>query len=359
MTTTGFRKSSTDTVRIGVVGASFAGSFHADIWQETVGAEVIAVAEMDHARRDSFVSKYGVSSAYEDYRSLLEDSDVDLVDICLPNFLHAEVSVAALEAGKHVICEKPLATRLDDAEQVVNTAARVAGHYFYAEDWLFAPALVRAKSIIEEGAIGEVLYCRGKETHNGSHSPFAQTIEYCGGGAFIHLAVHPIGLFQSLYGPPESIVGRCSGGLEANMIHTGMEGEDWGVGVLSFSGGRQAVVEGNYITTGGMDDVVEFYGTDGVLKTDLTFGSPLSVYSRKGYGYAVEKADFTYGWTRPAVDEYYSLGYRDELQHFADCVREGREQAAGTSAEDGLEVLRTINAVYDSSRKGTVIHPAR
>ena len=248
---------------------------------------------------------------------------------------------------------------MDEAEKLVSMAARAAGKFFYAEDWLFAPALVRARSIIEEGAIGEVLYCSGKETHNGSHSPFAQTLEYCGGGALIHLGVHPVGLFQPMFGLPHTVAGRCTGGLDGNMVHHKLEGEDWAIGILSFEGGRQAVVEGNYITTGGMDDVVEFYGTDGVLKLDLTFGSPLSVYSRKGYGYAVEKADFTHGWTRPAVDEYYSLGYRDELKHFVDCVRDGREQAAGTTAADGLEVLRTIRTVYEANQSGKMIHPKR
>ena len=104
-----------------------------------------------------------------------------------------------------------------------------------------------------------------------------------------------------------------------------------------------------------MDDVIEFYGTEGVIKVDLTFGSPLTVYSPGGYSYAVEKADFTHGWTRPAIDEYYSLGYRDELQHFVDCVMDGSPQAAGTRVEDGFEVLRMIFAIYESNRTGSVV----
>lgn len=347
------------TVRVGIAGGSFAGSFHADIWLNTEGATVVAIAEKDPKRRAEFASNYGLNHSYETYDELVESSEVDVIDICLPNFLHGDVALAALEAGKSVICEKPIATTMEQAERVAESVRRSGSRFFYAEDWLFAPALVRARSIIEEGAIGEVLYCRGKEVHNGSHSPFAQTIEFCGGGSVIHLAVHSIGFFQALFGPPVTVLGQCSGGLENNMVHKTMEGEDWGVGMLSFSGGQRAVVEGNYITVGGMDDVVEVYGTEGVLKVDLTFGSPLSVYSRKGYGYAVEKADFTHGWTRPAVDEYYSLGYRDELRHFVDCLLEDHEQLVGTRVEDGLEVLRTVSAIYESNRRGSVVRPGK
>ena len=137
------------------------------------------------------------------------------------------------------------------------------------------------------------------------------------------------------------------------MVHKKLETEDWGIGMLTFAGNKQATVEANYITTGGMDDKIEFYGSDGVIKVDLTFGSPLQVYSRKGYAYAVEKADFTQGWTRPAVDEFYNLGYRDELAHFLDCITgDASEQARGTTAEDGFAVLKTLMAIYESNETG-------
>jgi predicted dehydrogenase len=204
---------------------------------------------------------------------------------------------------------------------------------------------------VAEGGIGKPLYCRAKECHNGSHSPYAQKIRFCGGGSIIHLAVHPIGFFQHMLGVPRTVLGTCSGGGTENLLHRESEGEDWGIGVLTYAEGTQAVVEGNYLTTGGMEDVVEIFGTDGVIKVDLTFGNPLSVYSRKGYGYAVEKADFTHGWTRPAVDENTSLGYRDELAHFVACLRGGAAQARGTTAQDGFNVLRIIDAIYRSHRE--------
>lgn len=84
-------------------------------------------------------------------------------------------------------------------------------------------------------------------------------------------------------------------------------------------------------------------------------GAPFSVYSRKGFGYAVEKADFAHGWTRHAVDENTSFGYRDELSHFARCIQGEATQAGGTTAEDGLNVLSISDAIYRSHREGRTV----
>lgn len=265
--------------------------------------------------------------------------------------MDAEVAIAAMKAGKHVICEKPIATTLEDAEKVTAVQKETGCFYFYAEDWIFAPALVRAKEIIKEGGIGTPLYCKGKESHNVSHSPFAQTIKFCGGGAVLHLGIHAAGFFYDLFGMPESIVGVCNDGLEGNFVHKKMEGEDWGLGILNYKDGLRVLLEGNYITTGGRDDVIEFYGTEGVLKVDLTFGNPISVYSRNGFNYAVEKADTTKGWTRPAVNEYESLGYKDEMKHFLDCVEGKARQSTGTTAEAGLNAFKIIHALYQSNKE--------
>jgi predicted dehydrogenase len=344
---------------IGIVGTKFAGGFHAECWAGIEGARVTAVASREESARGAFAARFGIATTHGDYRTLVEDPRVRVVDICAPNFMHAEIALAAFAAGKDVICEKPLATTLEDARRVVEMKNKTGRKLFYAEDWIFAPALARVEAILAEGGIGKPLYFRGKECHNGSHSPFAQTIRQCGGGSVIHLAVHPIGFFQHLLGLPEKVAGHCSGGGEANLLHKTLEGEDWGLGVLTYADGTQAVVEGNYITAGGMEDFIEIFGTDGVVKVQMSLGSPISVYSRKGISYAVEKADFTHGWTRPAIDENWSLGYRQELQHFAQCLRGEGTQMKGTTAEDGRDVMAIIDAIYRSHREGATVPCAR
>ena len=311
-----------DRIRVGIVGAKFAAMLHAESYRRLDDVELVAVADPDAGARDAFAEKYGVTGRFADVHAMLAGAEVDLVSACVPNFLHREVVLACAAAGCDVVCEKPLATTLDDARAMVAACDRAGVRLFYAEDWFFAPALKRTRRILEQGGIGRPLYIRAKETHNGTHSPFAQQAKYCGGGAMIHLGIHPLAWAMAVAGEPIAEVrADASGGQGSNLVHRNYTGEDWAMAIVRFRSGLRAAIEANYVTVGGMDDVVEIYGSEGVIKVDLTFGSPLRVYSRGGIDYAVEKADFTHGWTRPAVDEFESLGYVGEIAEFVDCVR--------------------------------------
>ena len=185
---------------------------------------------------------------------------------------------------------------------------------------------------------------------------YAQKKEYCGGGAMIHLGIHPVGFLPWLLDQHVTdVAGMKTAGEDKNLLHKNYGGEDWAAALIVMNGGTRALVEGNYITCGGMDDKVEIYGTEGNIHVDLTMGSPLTVYSRKGYTYAIEKADFTHGWTRPAVDEFLSLGYVGEITHFVNCVKHGALSQPGTRGEDGLKALVTVLAIYQSAETGRQI----
>ncbi len=346
-----------DKVRVGVVGSKFAADFHCDSYGRNEHVELAAVAAIDNLEEIS--GKWGIPRTYQDYREMLRREEIQMVSVCVPNFLHHDVVIAAAEAGKHVVCEKPLATSAKDAREMIEACRSAGVKLMYAEDWCFAPALQRVEKIIAEGGIGRLLYAKAKEVHHGSHSRFAKSLSLCGGGSFIHLAIHPIGYLLYLLGrgtnPVVEVTGKMTGGGQKNYVHRDFEGEDFGMGMLRFAGGQHAFVEGNYITVGGMDDAVELYGSDGVLKVDLTFGSPIRCYSRPGISYSIEKTDHNLGWTRPAVDEFYNLGYVEELRYFVDCVREDREPFYGVNGQAGLAAIELIEAFYESFRAGRTI----
>lgn len=347
-----------DKVRIGIVGSKFAADFHCDSYSRNDKAELVAVAAIDNLEQIS--GKWNIPNTYQDYNEMLKRDDIDLVSVCVPNFLHHDVTVAAARAGKHVLCEKPLATVVADAGDAIEVCHRQGVKLFYAEDWCFAPALQRVTAIVKEGAIGDVVYVKAKEVHCGSHSPFAKNAKTCGGGSLIHLAIHPIGWilhFLSNNGDNKvvEVIGKANGGGENNYVHKDNTGEDWAVGIMKFAHGQHAFVEGNYVTVGGMDDAVEIYGTKGVIKVSLTFGSPISVYSRPGYSYALEKTDHTLGWTKPAVDEFYNLGYVAELAYAVDCVLRDKEPMYGVSGKMGLACLEIVDAMYRSNKEGRKI----
>lgn len=344
-------------IRVGIVGVGFAARLHAIAYKRHPLVEITAVAGTKKEKVDLFKQEFSIKRGYIDYRDMLRREEIDIISICVPTFLHKEVAVAAMKAGKHVVCEKPLAINSREAEEMIAEAKNQNVLLMYAEDWIFAPALRKAVEISREGGIGDVLYIRAKESHSGSHSIYAQKVCYAGGGAMIHLGIHPVGFVLAFMDTsPKRVWGITSGGGNANLMQKGCEGEDWGLGVIEFQDGKVCQVEANYITRGGIYDIVEFYGTEGLIEVHLTHGSPLRVFSLKGLKYTVEKAELTCGWSFPAVDEYNSLGYQDEIDHFVKCVLGESEVKKGARAEDGLQALKVIEAIYTSAKEGRCIH---
>ena len=348
-------------LRVGIVGSKFAATLHAECYRRNDNVEIIAAAALDDL--EEFAARFHIPHTYEDFHEMAERDDIDAISVCVPNFLHHDVTIAAAKAKKHVICEKAMAISVPEAAEMVEVCAGEEVKLFYAEDWVFAPSLGRVEEIIAEGSLGEILIVKAKETHNGSHSPFAKKKSTCGGGSLIHLATHPIGYLLHLFGadqnPVTEVTGVMTGGLADNFVHKDFEGEDWFAGLMTFADGKRALVEGNYITVGGMDDRVEVYGTEGRINVDLTFGSNIEVYSRGDYGYAIEKTDFTHGWTRPAVDEFHSLGYVSEINYFVDCILNDRGPKFGVSGAGGLACMKVVDGFYRSATEGRTITVAR
>ena len=350
-------------VKVLLVGAAFSADLHMDAYSRCPElAQIVAICDKDISRVHSLAKRYGLSEyeAFEDYGQAIAAGGYDVVDVCLPNFLHCDVVIKALDAGFHAICEKPLAVTVAEGEKMLAAAQKANKHIYYAEEWLFAPSLLKALEIVEEGGIGAPVFYRGRECHSGSHSPFAQTIQYCGGGSMVHLGIHPIGFMLALKDRQwTELCAMTTGGLTHNMVQKTMEGEDWATCLIRFADGSTAVLEANYVTVGGMEDAVDIYGTQGCLHVDMTFTSPISCFSVPGLSYTVEKADVTTGWSRPAVDEKFNLGYVGEIRHFMECAAKNVEAKIGLRGVDGYEALKVVNYIYQSAKEGrTIYNPA-
>ena len=151
------------------------------------------------------------------------------------------------------------------------------------------------------------------------------------------------------------LTAMLSGGGESNLMHQCMEGEDWAAVCMRFKDGTTALLEGNYVTKGGMENIIDIYGTEGCLHVDMILSGAISAYSIPGLSYTVEKAEITTGWSRPAIDEKYNIGYAAEIAYFVDCASRGEEARSGNRGIDGLEVLKVIEAIYKSARTGRVV----
>ena len=346
-------------LKVLLCGAAFAADLHMDAYSRILDkVEIVGICDRATDRVADLANRYGITgyTTYDDYEKAIAECDCDLVDICMPNFLHHNVAVTALKAGRNIICEKPLSTTVEDAQDVVDTAERMGRHIYYAEDWMFAPAFRKAKDLMQSGQLGKPLYIRARESHCGSHSPFAQTLKFCGGGCMVHLGVHPVCFMLALKDNKwESLTAMTSGGKDTNLVHKGMEGEDWAGAFMRFADGTYATLEANYVTVGGMEDILDIYCEKGCIHVDLSFSGPVRVFSIPGLDYTVEKAEITTGWSTPAVDEKYSLGYCGEINHFVDCALQDTDAQVGLRGKDGLETLKVINLIYRSAKEGVAI----
>ena len=328
-------------VGVGLIGAGFAAGIHIDAYKKLPYVNVVAVYSRTAERAKKFAENHGLKYWYTDMDEMLKRPDIDLVSVVIPNYLHAMAALKAIEHDKHVIVEKPFTTTVEDAAKVVDAAKKKGLKVMYAENMLFSPPLRRAKQIIDEGAIGDVLIVEARESHSGSHSPYALKKEYCGGGVLMNLGVHPIAIALWLIDSPVDHVYAEMG----NLYHK-LEAEDHASLFIRFKDDRLATIHASYTVKGGIDDRVEIYGTDGLIFVDLSHASPLKVYSEKGYSYVVEKASLSTGWSFPAVDEVWQLGYANEIEYFVNCVREDKEPFP--DGEFGKKVLEVVSAAYKS-----------
>ena len=331
-------------IGMGLVGAGFLADKFASCYKQDPRVELVAVASKTKKHAERFAKKYGMKSWYTDYEEMFKRDDIDAVNVCVPNFLHSPVTISAAEHGKHVLCTKPLAISMGQADRMVRACRRTGVKLMYGENWLYTPAAERIRKILGEGALGRLLAIEAREQHSGSHSPYATRKEYCGGGVLIHMAVHPIGFIMHMMGRPVRRVYAETG----NLMHD-FEVEDYAVLLMRFEDGGSGIAQANYITRGGMQDRIEIYGSEGMAFINLTHMNPIRIYSDAGYSYVVEKASMSRGWTSPVIDENYQYGFCNMLRHFVTCILEDKEPLS--TGEFGREVLKVVSAGYESSRR--------
>lgn len=335
--------------KVAILGAGFITDIHMESYHRFVpDAEVVAVYARKQEKARAFAEKYGITNHYADLDAVINESGCEVVDICLPNYLHAEATIRAARAGKHVIIEKPLATTLEDADKMIKACSDAGVKLMYAEELCFAPKYERVRTMVGEGAVGDIYMLKQGEKHSGPHSDWFYDIDLAGGGVLMDMGCHAFGWFSWMLGnaKPKSVMASMS-----TVFHKGRtRGEDNSVVIVEYDNGVTAVAENSWAKHGGMDDRSEVYGTGGVIYADLFMGNAAVAYSREGYGYAMEKADTTKGWSFPIFEEAFNQGYPHELRHFIECVREDKE--ALVTGEMGRDVLEVIYAAYASAGQG-------
>ncbi len=346
---------SIETVRVGLLGSGFVSSIHYEALRSLPGVEVLAVASPSAGHAERFAAERGIPRHFQDYRGLLDLREIDLVVLGLPNDLHCEATCLAAEAGKHVVVEKPMAMNLAECDRMIAACDRAHVILGYAEELCFAPKYVRLKQLIDEGAFGKVHLVKQSEKHDGPHTDWFFDTARSGGGVTFDMGCHAIEFFRWLLGG-QSANGKArittAYAQMGTYVHTGKTvADDEAILMLTFDGGAVGLAEESWNKPGGMDDRAEVFGSDGQAYADLLHGNSLRAFSRRGYGYAVEKAGSTAGWSFPIYQEIWNYGFPQEMEHFVSCVRAGKLPTE--NGHDGRAVVETVMALYESAGRGT------
>ena len=388
-----------DKVRLGMVGAGFAARTHlANNFAKLRGikVEVPAVVARTPESAQRTAREFDIPSAYTDYRRLLERKDIDAIDLCTPTNLHEEMIVAAADAGKHVICEKPLTGYFGEdveAEDVgfrvpretmlksaLESCARIReaverNHllFCYAEDWIYAPPITKMKQIIRVSG-GTILDMRAEESHSGSHAAYSRKWKTSGGGALLRVGSHPVATaihlktYEGQLRDGKSIRTKSVTGETGRQTHipsfqrerkkwlvdSWEDVEDWFTAILTFEDGSKAVVFSSDGILGGVRKWMQVFLSNAVLFANINPNNALQAYAPDpgifGEEYINEKLSTKAGWNYPSPDEDWMGGYPQELEDFIDCILQGRQPNSGLDlAEDTVKV---IYSAYLAAEKG-------
>lgn len=267
-----------DKVRVGVIGSGFIATIHVGGLKHVAEADVVAVASKTPGKARKFADERSIPDAYEDYRAIIKRDDIDAITVAAPNYLHEELVLAAAEAGKHILCEKPFARTIEEAQSMLAAVEKAGVKLVYGEMLCFAPKYVRAKRLVDEGALGKVFRIKQSEEHDGPHSPWFWDVNRSGGGVLLDMGCHSIEFARWILNRPAVKSVWASLGTYVHQNKT--QGEDHSICVIEFEGGAVAIAENSWGKTGGIEDRCEIYGSHGNTMADLIHGNALITLSK-------------------------------------------------------------------------------
>jgi predicted dehydrogenase len=363
-------------LRIGLIGSGFMGKAHAfgyttaaRVFDLPFEPELHSLADISEALAAKAAAALGFARATGDWRRLVADPEIDVVNITAPNALHKEMALAAIAAGKHVYCEKPLAPLAGDAREMAEAAEARRVKTQLGFNYLCNPMLGLARDMIAAGELGEIRGYRGLHAEDymaDASSPFTFRHDPAGGGALADIGSHALATAEFLMGPVAGPITRVMGDC-VTMIAERPDGkggtrrvevDDIGRAFLRFASGATGSIEGNWIATGRkMQHDFEVYGTRGALAfsqerfNELNFYSTDDRHGRQGFRRIEAGPDHPpYGLF--CVAPGHQLGFNDlkaiEVAGYLEAIAGRRPEPFNFRA--GLRIQTLVEAIRDSSR---------
>jgi predicted dehydrogenase len=349
--------SSTNEVRIGIIGVGQIGKHHLATYQKIPGARLVALCDLDAAELARVAAGAGIAETTADFRRLIERKDIDAVDVCLHNNLHAPITIAALQAGKHVYCEKPMAGSWRDAASMMETARKTGRRLSIQLSTLYAPETKAARELIRGGRLGRIYHARstgfrrrGRPYVDGYGSMRFVQKAHSAGGAMFDLGVYHLCQILFLLGNPE--VQRVSGktyqeiGMdEKRRTASGYDVEELGLGFVRLAGNLSLdIIESWAIHLDGIEGSV-IVGSEGGVRL-----SPFGFFFSAGELDLVSTTDLD----RFLYRQHNVLGIGDEYdgpQNHWVAALQGRVELLPT-ADLALAAMLISEGIYLSEKLG-------
>jgi len=306
------------SLKVGVIGCGFWGKNHARIYNDLDTAELVAVSDLNEQSACSLGERYGADH-YGNVGALLKRNDVEMVSICTPTVTHADIALAAMEAGKHVLVEKPMTSTVAEAESLIAAAEKAGVKLTVGFVERFNPGVIEALRLVREGKIGDIILARA---HRVSRYP----LRISDVGVVKDLAIHDADIVRQLFGEEPETVYATAG----NLVHSF---EDYANIVLRFPGNRSAFIETNWLTPHKIRRLI-LTGSEGLITVEFITQEV-----------TVEDDEGRY---QPYLEPREPLTL--ELESFVEAILEDKPPAV--SGEDGLRALRICEAALESARIG-------
>jgi predicted dehydrogenase len=333
--------------RLCMLGTGLIGMFYTMALHGRRGRDRVQVVySRDAEKAQKFASEWGIPKHTTSLEDAVRDPDVDAVVVALPNHLHEQAVVAAADAGKAVLCTKPLGRTAEEALRMLQAVERAGVFHGYLEDLCYTPKTLKALAAVAQGAVGKVLWVRSRETHSGPHSEWFWDKEQSGGGAIVDLGCHCIEIARSFIGKDiRPVEVMCWGDTQVHPI----EAEDHAIGLVRYENGAIGQFEVSWAFRGGMDLRDEVAGSHGTIWLNHWLRTGMEMYTAVGQqGYVAEKAEGNVGWLFPVGDEPAALGYVDMFDDMFNAIDEQRTPRE--TFYDGYVVNAIIDAAYESIR---------
>lgn len=348
-------------LKVGVIGTGIIGKSHVNGYASmSDDVKIVAIADLDKKEAKRVADEHDIPNVFKDYKELLAMDEIDSVDVCLPNFLHAPVTIAALKAGKNVYCEKPMARNFEEAQSMYDAAKKTGKMLAIQLSTLFAPGARAAKQIVDDGTLGRIYYVktshyrrRGRVYVDGYATPHFVQKDKSGGGTLADMAVYHMALMVWLLGNPKLETVSASTYQEIAMDEKRREEskydvEELGIGFVRFENNVTMFVEESWaihMDRGEGDCVM---GVKGGLRLE-----PLTLFTDVAGMQVDQPLDpENYKRRRQSVDQYEE-GHTGSQKNFI-WAQLGRVPLLD-SAGIALKVSQITDAMYRSAEQGQEI----